>query len=271
MKKITLVAFLMFLSIMAFAQKPVKFGVYVGGVVPAGNLGEGDEIKKTKEAPLGDISKWAYVDEKKGTQGYADIGFNVGFDVTVNLPVDGLGIVGSVDLFYNNTKSDVGNYLKDVSKYITTHDNNISEVNSTLPYTLNIPILFGVNYIHNFNHIVGVWGEAGVGPNFRLITDYTTETDYLEAITDGANTYDKMTETTKYDSAVTFGFKIGAGAMLWDKMSIGLYYYSLGSAKVTGSVECKHGDKEFKLLDNQFKGEKAMSSSEIAVRVGYHF
>ena len=261
----------MFLSVIAFAQKPVRFGVYVGGVTPFGNLGEGDEIKKTAEYPLGDIHNWAYINED-GTQGYGDLGFNVGFDVTLNLPA-GFGVFGGVDFFYNGTKSMCLDYFEDLSAAEIAINPNIKEISTSMPATMNIPVLFGVNYIHNFNNIVGVWGEAGVGPNFRLISSLVTKTEYLAAITDPINdvTFDKTTETQKYNSAVTFGFKIGAGAILWDKMSIGLDFYSLGSAKVEGSYEFKEGDKEITLLDNKFKGNKAISASELVIRVGYHF
>ena len=58
MKKFTLITALMLLSVFAFAQKPVRFGVYLGEATPLGAMGSG-EIKKTVEYPLGDLSKWA--------------------------------------------------------------------------------------------------------------------------------------------------------------------------------------------------------------------
>ena len=267
MKKITLVAFLMLLSVIAFAQKPVRFGVYLGEATPFGAMGQGDAIKKTPEHIYGDITNYAMLSEK-GTQGYTSIGANIGFDVTVALPVDGLGVFGGIDFFYNSNKNDIRDCFDDWSHELLKTQ-NVSSVDFNLPYVMNIPILFGVNYLHNFNNIVGVWGEAGIGPNFRLISDYKFETKYLALQIDPDGDYDVTTETTDYDAATTLGFKVGAGVMLWNKMSIGLDYYSLGSAKITGTEKYKKGDRV--VIENKFNGKNDIYTGELVVRVGYHF
>lgn len=104
MKKFTLLTCLVLLSVFAFAQKPVRFGVYLGEATPFGDMANGT-AKKTTEFPLGDLSKWALDNIKEGTDGYAGIGFNLGFDVTVALPVEGLGVFGGIDFFINSNKS----------------------------------------------------------------------------------------------------------------------------------------------------------------------
>lgn len=269
MKKFTLVAALMLISVFAFAQKPVRFGVYVGGATAFGDLGQGDEIKKTPTHEYGDMTKYALLFEK-GTQGYAGIGANVGFDVTVTLPVEGLGVFGGIDMFINANNSDIRNCVEEWDRYIAK-DQDVSSAKTNLPNVINLPILFGLNYLHNFNNIVGVWGEAAVGPNFRLITDLKQEIKYFGLQTGPEGDYDTETLKYDYDAATTLGFKIGAGVMLWDKMSIGLDFYSLGNAKIAGSYETKLGDNKIDLMSGNFKGESAMSASELVVRVGYHF
>lgn len=236
-----------------------------------GDLGRGDVIKKTVEYPLGDMTKWAMLSQK-GTQGYAGIGGNIGFDVTVTLPVEGLGIFGGIDIFANVNNSDIRSYYDDWSKQLEK-EIGIKSADFRLPNMINIPILFGVNYLHNFNHIVGIWGEAGIGPNFRLIDNFTTEINYTALQTDPitGNSYDVVTEKTKYDSATTLAFKIGGGVMLWNRMSIGLDYYSLGSAKINAKYELKQGKNVVDIAGGNFKGEKAIYSGELVVRVGYHF
>ena len=75
-----------------------------------------------------------------------------------------------------------------------------------------------------------------------------------------------------YDAATTLGFKIGGGVMLWNRMSIGLDYYSLGSAKISGKYELKEGSHVIPTYaDDKFKGENDIYSGELVVRVGYHF
>lgn len=262
----------MLVSVLAFAQKPVRFGVYVGEATMLGGYGQGDVIKKTTAHPLGDITRYALLNEK-GTQGYAGIGANIGFDVTVALPVEGLGVFGGIDFFINANNSDIRSYFNDweneMEKIV-----GVSSAKFDLPNAINIPILFGVNYLHNFNNIVGIWGEAAIGPNFRLITDFKTEINYTALQTDPitGRTYDTETVTCDYDAVTTLGFKLGGGVMLWNKMSIGLDYYSLGSAKINGKYEAKEGDYVLPTYtDNKFKGENEIYSGELVVRVGYHF
>ena len=281
MKKFTLVAFLMLVSVFAFAQRPsekkVKFGVYLGEATALGNMGQGT-AKKTTDYPLGDLTKWALTNIKEGTDGYAGIGFNIGFDVTVNLPVEGLGVFGGIDFFWNGNKSALSNCLEEYARNEVKVYDYVSEVKYNKPNFMNIPILFGLNYLHNFNNIVGIWGEAGIGPNFRLISRYEKEREYNTAMTiilpnEEAVTCIQERSGAKYKSAVTLGFKLGAGVMLWDRMSIGLDYYYLGSAKIeaTRIYELDGTDYSYAFSEKTLKGDNAISASELVVRVGYHF
>lgn len=278
MKKFTLVAALLLISVFAFAQKPVRFGVYLGEATPLGDMGNGT-AKKTTEYPLGDLTKWALDNIKEGTEGYAGIGFNVGFDVTVALPVEGLGVFGGIDFFFNTNNSALNDALDEYARNEVKVLDYVSEVKYTKPHFINIPILFGLNYLHNFNNIVGIWGEAGVGPNFRLISRYEKTTDYNRAmdvmLPDGeiVTCIEKRTGAT-YKSAVTLGFKLGAGVMLWDRMSIGLDYYYLGSAKIEATAIYELGGTDYAdkvYTSKTVKGDNAISAGEFAVRVGYHF
>lgn len=281
MKKFTLVAFLMLVSVFAFAQRPsekkVKFGVYLGEATALGNMAQGT-AKKTTDFPLGDLRKWALTNIKEGTDGYAGIGFNVGFDVTVNLPVEGLGIFGGIDFFFNANKSALSSCLDEYARNEVKVKDYVSEVKYNKPNFMNIPILFGVNYLHNFNNIVGIWGEAGIGPNFRLISRFEKEREFNTAVTeelDNGELVLSIQEKTgyKYKSAVTLGFKLGAGVMLWDRMSIGLDYYYLGSAKIeaTKILELNGNDYAYSYSEKTIKGDNSISASELVVRVGYHF
>ncbi|MBP5643589.1 MAG: outer membrane beta-barrel protein [Bacteroidales bacterium] len=259
----------MFLSVIAFAQKPVRFGVYLGGASPLGNVADG-EAKKTTLMPLGDYSQWAMLNEE-GSEGYAGVGADLGFDVTVALPVEGLGVFGGIDFFLNSNKQVLRDCIdEEIKEWEKISGNSKAKMN--LPEMMNIPILFGVNYIHNFNNVIGIWGEAGIGPNFRLISKYEQKLEYSAAQPGVHGDFTEETTTLKYKTATTLGFKIGGGAILWDKMSIGLDFYALGSAKIEGSGTYKQGDNEVDLGDmKNFNGKKDISTSELVVRVGYHF
>ena len=56
--------------------------------------------------------------------------------------------------------------------------------------------------------------------------------------------------------------------MMWDRMSIVLDYYSLGSAKIKGTAK---GEYNNTTIENNFTGKNDISASELVVRVGYHF
>ena len=259
MKKFTLVVALMLVSVFAFAQKPVKFGVYVGYAIPMGNMGQGDEIKTSGVNAFSGMDNYALMFET-GKQGYADMGFGVGFDVTVALPVEGLGIFGGLDFIYNTNSSYITDAYNEWGKAYVALNPLCSEYKFVAPNFMNIPVLFGVNYQYNFNNIVGLFCEAGVGPNFRVISSGEETFKYIGA-EDEKITY-------SYDSATTLGFKIGAGVMMWDKMSIVLDYYSLGSAKIKGTAK---GEYNNTTIENNFTGKNDISASELVVRVGYHF
>ena len=260
MKKFTLVLALMLVSVIAFAQKPVRFGVYVGYLTPMGNMGQGDEIKTSGVNAFSGMQNYALMSES-GKQGYASLGFGVGFDVTVKLPVKGLGIFGGFDFFYNTTSFYMYDAYDELGKTYVALNPLCNEYKYTLPNFMNIPILFGLNYQYDFNHIVGIFAEAAIGPNFRVISGGEETYKYIGA-EDSKYTY-------SYKSATTLGFKIGAGVMMWNRMSIVLDYYSLGSAKIEGTFKGPYDGINNTSID--FKGKNAISASELVVRVGYHF
>ena len=253
MKKFTFVAFLMLLSVIAFAQRPVRFGVYLNGISPMGDLGEGDKINKNAANPLMDYALWS----EDGKQGYADIGGGIGFDVT--LPIaKGVGVFASADMFYNTNKKDLKDFYEENSQDMVGPV--VNKFTYSLSNFINVPLFIGVSYILNYENNFTLYAEAATGPNFRLVTDYKDEITYA-----GGDT-EKL--TIDYDVATTFGFKFGAGVLMWNRMSIVLDYYSLGSAKITGTTSVKSGSTT---VDTKFDGKKDVYSSEMVLRVGYHF
>lgn len=252
MKKFTFVAFLMLLSVIALGQKTVDFGVYLSGAMPMGDLGAGDRIKNF------DTRDYALVSED-GRQGYADFGGGIGFDVTFHLP-KGIGILAGFDYFANLNKSEIKDCYDDYRANLeATHGTSYSY---TLPMIMNLPLYIGVNYTANREKNFTFYAEVATGPNFRLISDFKQEFKYDD------NLIDDRTYTADYKSATTFAFKLGAGVLMWNRMSIVLDYYSLGKAKIEGTATTKIGAVA---TEQSFKGKKAMSSSELVLRVGYHF
>lgn len=252
MKKFTFVAFLMLLSVFAFGQKTVDFAVYLSGAMPMGNLGAGDRIKNF------DTRDYALLSED-GRQGYADLGGGLGLDVTFHLP-KGIGIMAGFDYFANLNKKEIKDCFDDWKDNV--EETPGAEYSYRLPIVMNIPLYIGINYTVNREKNFTFYAEAATGPNFRLISDFKEEYRYAEEMVDDVK------ETVDYKSATTFAFKLGAGVLMWQRMSIVLDYYSLGSAKVEGTGTSKIGSVSH---EESFKGKKAMSASELVLRVGYHF
>ena len=251
MKKFALIAFLMLLTVSAFAQKRVSFGVYVNGAIPMGDLGAGDKIKH------GDIRDYALMSED-GRQGYADIGGALGFDMTV-YTAKGIGVTLGFDIFGNTNKDEIKDAFEDIKD---GYEELLGvSYKYKLPFITNIPVFLGFNWVQDYDKNFSFYAEAATGPNFRLINDGKTELRYDDVTDDVITTY-------KYKTATTLGFKFGAGVLMWNRMSIVLDYYSLGSAKIEGTVTQKVGSHPD---DYSFKGKKAMSASELVLRVGYHF
>lgn len=246
-KKFLLIAVLMLSSIGMFAQ--AQFSLYAGGAFPMGKFKQGELKDKNPD-------KWALANEK-GDKGYAGIGFNVGLDVLLPISsVDGLGITIGADYFYNSYNSELKDYFSDVTDAL---DEAYDSYTLKKPRVMNVPIMVGARYLYEVSDMFGVFGEAGIGANWRKITSYKLTAE------DGDDTYESL---MKYDSSVTFAFKLGVGIMLAQHFSIGLDYYNLGGAKVKGKETITINDDESDPV--KFKG-KSLKCSEFVVRLGYHF
>ena len=255
-KKILLIVVLMFASIGAFAQ--AQFSVYAGGAFPMGKFKAG-ELKNNEPA------KWALLYEN-GNQGYAGIGFNIGADVLIPITaVDGLGITIGADFFYNGYNSELKDFISDFEDALDEQDESYT---LKKPRIMNIPVMGGARFVYDINDNFGLFGEAAVGLNIRRITSFKLEEEYL-------NTYGYTVEREyerKYDTGISFAYKIGAGMMIADHFSIGLDFYSLGSSKVKAKWESKYTFENGSTEEDEgkFKG-KELSCSELVLRLGYHF
>ena len=267
-KKILLIAVMMLTSIGAFAQ--TQFSIYAGGAFPMGKFKEGE--LKNKEP-----NKWVLMEEK-GTNGFAGIGFNVGMDLMFPIAsVDGLGIIVGADFFYNGYNSELKDWFNDLSDNDDDDDDKDgSEITvSHKPRFMNIPLMVGARYNYEINDGFGIFAEAGVGANLRMISSF--KMDYSYSYYDPYYGYVEGEESREltYNKAVTFSFKLGAGVMFAEHFSVGLDYYALGSAKVTGKIKSSSDsddDDYYKGDDSEkFKGKNAFSCSELVLRIGYHF
>lgn len=261
-KKTLLLAVLMLLSVVGFAQ--AQFSLYGGGAFPMGKLKAGELKDKYPE-------KWALINEK-GDQGYAGIGFNLGMDILFPInSVDGLGITLGADFFYNGYNSELKDWVSDLQD---SGDSTYDSFSFKKPKIMNIPVMLGARYLYETSDNFGIFGEAAIGINMRMISSAKIEYEYEDSY--GYGYYD-VTEsyTYKYKTAVTFAFKVGAGIMIAEHLSIGIDYYALGKSKVNAKINYEYEDNDpndpWSIEESSKFKSKALSCSELAVRIGYHF
>lgn len=161
------------------------------------------------------------------TQAGAAIGFNAGLKWYFNVGVKGLGVMLSLDGFYNGPNSD----LKADYRNGQWGGDNVSgsfSYNATPKY-INVPAMLGLNYLYNINPQLGIYAEAGVGGNMRFITEMesvgTLNTFGIES---------SVKTTQKYDNAFSFAFQAGLGFEIAKNLRIGCSIYNLGKGDVKG-------------------------------------
>ena len=156
----------------------------------------------------------------------AGIGFNAGLKWYFNMGVQGLGVMLSVDGFYNGPNSNLTTAYRNGEGSIGNQLVGASFNYKSTPKYINVPAMLGLNYMFRFNPNLGLYVEAGAGGNLRFITEMkTVTTANIEAQTKITNTYDK---------AITFAYQVGAGFEVAKNLVIGCSFYDLGKADVKG-------------------------------------
>ena len=219
-----------------FAQ--TNFRITVGGAMPMGDFG------KAEANYANGLLKWALMDyeSKPSNYGGAGMGFTAGLQGKIGLPgVEGLGVTLSVDGFFNYLNSDINDFFDDFEKDLYQEETyKVFNKSTRRPNYINVAPMVGLNYQHNVSDALGLYAGFGIGANFRKITEFRI-TSYAMDTYGGEMTDYKWSSTYTYDMAVTFAFKVGVGAVIANRVVIGLDYFGLGNAKVKGTYEYEEG------------------------------
>ena len=261
-----------------FAQKD-GFSLHLSGVFPNGKFAEFDDNDK--------VCALANGSSKTGSAG---TGVGVGFKYQFPIPqVANLRFLVGAELMYNPLNGDAKDWFDDeydsgkVSEYgsegVLSYDYD-NEV--TLPKYLNVPLMAGLNYAFKLNDKINIFGEFAAGINMRLFTNAKILQEkegkgtYSDSYTSYYYDFTTTSDTTyKYDNAITFAYRFGAG-VTFDRISIGLHWYNLGSAKVKGKIESEY-DYNNSINGNSHNSDKEkfkwkdLSISMMTLTVGYHF
>lgn len=241
--KMMMVAVLLFAGNLLFAQTNVYLNL--GGAIPVGDFADGDE------------SGFGLVSDDF-TEGGAGMGFSVGLKFKFNTGLKGLGVILSLDGIYNGLNSDVKDWFEDVENSWEED----GDVTMKTPKYINVPLMAGVNYTYDINSNFGIYGEAGLGVNFRHITNLS-----LEVKDSGW----KENLTYKYDPTFTFAYQLGAGVEINKKIILGINYYNLGAGKVSGRVTEKESYNGSSDSDSEKFKYKRVTPSMVMLHVGFKF
>lgn len=234
------------------------FTLKLGGGFPMGDFADAKADYNN-----GDL-RWGLRD--KHTDGGAGLGFNLGFEY--NMPVasiNGLGVVISVDAFYNGLNEDLNDFFADYKEDL---DNNFDSWSLKLPSYLNVPVMVGAKYDLPLTSGISLYGAGAVGANLRIVTPY-------ELMREGTYMGSTVTVTDKieFDAAVTFGFRLAAGVTFAEKYSVELGYYNLGAGKVKGEEKeiWEYTDGTPDDTDKDKFTLKSITPSLFTVRLGISF
>ena len=164
------------------------------------------------------ISDFASENPNNAMAAGAAIGFNIGLKYTYQLSDNGLGLFASLDFSRNSLTKDIKNDIEDVFESI-----GLLGANYTFYNYYNIPISAGLNYIYLPNEKVGLFTNVGITFNLLKLSDFVVEGSGVKI-------------TSKYDLASAFGFKVGGGIIINDKISIAIDYLGLGKHTINGKA-----------------------------------
>ena len=149
----------------------------------------------------------------------------------------------SAELLYNGLTSDFKDEAED----------KLNPEDVKFESYFNIPVIAGFNYnLAALSPDISLWIEAGLGVNCRLLSDFRAEYDDGDEI------------ELSYDKSFLFAYQFGGGLTIKNKLMVGLAYYNLGADKLRGQETIY--DKT-----DKFKTKKELSTTTLALRVGYIF
>jgi len=149
-------------------------------------------------------------------RGYAAMGFTIGYKYYSSVSVKNLYWVFGIEAFYNELNSD----LKD------DYDNYILNSDITFSKYFNFPATLGLNYSIPLAETFRIYGEASIGVNFSLLTNFAESSGSNNNYPNYDHDY-----TNKFTPAFGFAYGLEGGVFINQKYSISVRYNNLGSYK----------------------------------------
>lgn len=169
-----------------------------------------------------------------GNNAGAAVGFNLGLKWYYNVGVEGLGVMLSLDGFYNGPNADLKLAYREQQGQLGNPILSHSFIYNATSSFINVPAMLGVNYIYRFSPQFAIFAEAGAGANLRFITG-------LESVRDDAVlSIETRTRTfIKYDNVFSFAYQAGFGIEIAKVFMLSFGFYDLGNGIVKGEEELR--------------------------------
>lgn len=158
---------------------------------------------------------------------YASPGWNAGAKVDFQVKPH-LCLVTSLDMFYNQLTP----YSNNLSKSVP----NVTTI--TTPVCINVPLMVHAKFTTRLSDKkrnaddFDFWGEGALGLNRRTIS----QCSYSWFTTNEAGFSDIYNATMSFDAKTTFAHQWGVGLTWRNRISVGLVWYNLGRAKLSGAT-----------------------------------
>lgn len=213
----------------------------------------------------------------------------IGYKYQYDLPVDGLGVIGSVDFRINGpckTIRDANDAAFDSWLKTNNYDDSESKVSRRSSADMLLPINFGVNYSYYLGRVTP-WVEGAIGFATVFNSGESWKAEKSVSVSyDSTNSHGRPITVTNsgkkhyyrsvvYKPAVTFSYKFGLGAVLDYRYSFGVEI--CGISKYTQKETVKYdvkpywnsGKDSYKDTDKFEYQQKGYVY--VALRLGYHF
>ena len=178
----------------------------------------------------------------------------MGAEFTLPLGSPGLGWITSATFILNGFDEDeLEDYVEDEL------EDYVDEGKMDAGSWLNIPIMTGLRYELEVSPTMKIYGQGQVGLNLVKAPKIEFEYSYYD---DYEDEYYSEKFETEWDIASSFGFAIGGGIIINNKINIGLRYFSLGEPEIEGKIKSS-GESD--------KTEWELPISAMLITVGINF
>lgn len=263
-----------------YARGRVQFSLNGGVAIPQGKFGATTE----RYTSVYDFSvPFQIFAETLGSAnqigvGAAKTGFNGSLKLHCPLYVNGKSIIGlplKIGVLYNGITDSEKQTFKSIlepaiSKTLNEgygvygFDFSVTE----FPRYYNFSFMTGIDYTYYFNKNIGLIVEANIGLNVNHVTSIMMNNrlagTYLGTYS-STPVYAMKEFNINYKTKANFTYEVGGGLLLFDHLSIGLYYVGNSPVQLSFDVDAANISGGESVLAQKLK------VSELSIQLGVHF